>query len=170
MRIFTILCFLVISTIATGIGWLHATEHFASTVATAIGAVIAVAVIALWMVCQFGGSAKSKIVTVIAGALAIGGSTQLFRYNGSFDGSSLPQFTWRWAPVKGEGLDDLSNLQSGAPADQWTPPGIYQDFPGYLERIAPAPSLDSRWKPTGKNIRRKNSGESKWDWAGPVLR
>ena len=137
MRIFTILCVVVLLALAIGIGWLHATENFASTVATAIGGVIAFAVVALWAVCRFGGSVKSKIVTLIAGVLAVGGSTQLFRYNGSFDGSSLPQFTWRWAPEKGEGLDDLSNLkQSGGSAsaglEDWTPPGIYQDSPGYL--------------------------------------
>ncbi|MGK0187675.1 MAG: outer membrane protein assembly factor BamB [Verrucomicrobiales bacterium] len=134
MRVFTILCVLLLLALAGGIAWLHATESFASTVATAMGVVIGLVIIALWAVFRFGGSAKSKILTLIVGVIAVAATTQLFRYNGSFDGSSLPQFTWRWAPEKGQGLDDLSGLapQNEAEIDDWVPAGVYQDFPGYL--------------------------------------
>lgn len=134
MRIFSVLCALILLVLASGIAWLHATESFASTVATAMGIVVGLAIVALWAVCRFGGSAKSKIITIVLGGIAIASTTQLFRYNGSFDGSSLPQFTWRWAPEKGQGLDDLSGLeaQTESALDDWVPPGVYQDFPGYL--------------------------------------
>lgn len=134
MRVFTVLCLLLVAVIAGAVFWLRFTENFMATVATAIGAVLALAVAVLWGVFRFGGSLKVKVLTVVLGGLAVAGTKYLFRYDGSIDGSSLPRFVWRWAPGKGEGLDDLSGLKPAAAGgrDTWQPTGVYREFPGYL--------------------------------------
>ena len=134
MRILSVITLAAMIGVGGIVAWSNLTEHFTAKLLTVAGSLICLLLIVFWLICKFGGSVKTKVVTIAVGVLALAGSTKLFRYEGSLDGSSVPNYVWRWAPEKGAGMDSLSNLAVPAEsfAESWKPEAFYRAAPKFL--------------------------------------
>ena len=134
------------------IWWAFATSHFARSASLILLPFLWLVLTATWWVLRGRGKRLKRLgVVVLIGIALVVAVRLLTRYEGSSDGTALPEFSWRWAKPAGTDAPPVPDA-SAASADLSTLPAGLADFPRFMglagDGLVPDPGIVADWKTT----------------------
>lgn len=129
--------------------WLILTDHVARAIGVLLLALLSALLLSLWWALGARGRRVKRMLTVAVGAAALVMATRLcLRYEGSADGTAMPQLSWRWQTPQTQ-PPPLLEAPRTAETELGPPPAGLADMPSFMgqrgDGTLPTPTWHTDW-------------------------